>query len=100
MHVPGRDLPGPLRRSLLSPLRRSLAVVGLLASVMVSSAGAGFFVVETGAQARRIKAQIRAAQFLHRATFGPTWEQVEELATRMQQVGERQAMNDWIDEQF
>ena len=76
------------------------AAVCLIALAGSTTASAGFFVVDTGGEARTVKAQIRAAQFLHRATFGPTWEQVVELADRMRQIGERAAMNEWIDEQF
>ncbi|MEM9826845.1 MAG: DUF1800 family protein [Planctomycetota bacterium] len=61
---------------------------------------AGDFQVEDWREGREVKNRIRAAQFLHRATFGPTMEQIEELADRMRQIGDRRAMREWIDNQF
>ncbi len=73
----------------------------LLLSVCVSVSGsAGTFVTESRSETALMKNKIRAAQFLHRATFGPTIEQIDALAVRMQQIGLRRACEEWIDEQF
>ncbi len=44
--------------------------------------------------------KLNAAQFLSRATFGPTQEEIDELAERMRRQGRRRALAEWIDEQF
>ncbi|MFK8114604.1 MAG: DUF1800 family protein [Rubripirellula sp.] len=61
---------------------------------------AGTFDAQTRADASMRKRQVRAAQFLHRATFGPTIEEIDALAVRMKQVGTRRACEEWIDNQF
>lgn len=72
-----------------------LLIVGI-----TSPSIAGTFQAESRGDAMLMKRKIRAAQFLQRATFGPTVEQIDELAARMQQVGVRRACEQWIDEQF
>jgi uncharacterized protein (DUF1800 family) len=47
-----------------------------------------------------IRRKIRAAQFLTRATFGPTSTDIDDLSTRMKQVGHRAAIGEWIDAQW
>lgn len=44
--------------------------------------------------------KLNAAQFLSRATFGPTQEEIDDLANRMRRRGRRRALAEWIDEQF
>ena len=61
---------------------------------------AGTFELETRSEATLMKRKVRAAQFLHRATFGPTIEDIDALAARMQQIGVRRACEEWIDQQF
>ncbi|MGI9474982.1 MAG: DUF1800 domain-containing protein [Rubripirellula sp.] len=60
----------------------------------------GTFEVDSSRDISLMKRKIRASQFLHRATFGPTIEQIDALAARMQQVGVRRACDEWIEEQF
>ena len=92
---------------MLFPARRRYTASGLLlvltaalAASMPTRSNAGEFVVADWKESSLLKKKVRAAQFLHRATFGPTIEQIDELAARMDQVGTRRALNEWIDEQF
>lgn len=80
----------------------ALSLSGLCA-VFILSAGfvsGGTFEVGSARNLSLMKRKVRAAQFLHRATFGPTIEQIDALAARMQQVGVRRACDEWIDDQF
>ena len=61
---------------------------------------AGNFPVENARDLRLTKAKIRAAQFLSKATFGPTQDSIDELANRITQIGLRRAIEEWIDHQF
>ncbi|MGB0595167.1 MAG: DUF1800 domain-containing protein [Rubripirellula sp.] len=74
--------------------------MGLLPIWMIATGTAGTFHVDNRDEFALVKRKVRASQFLHRATFGPTIEQIESLATRMQQVGVRRACDEWIEEQF
>lgn len=47
-----------------------------------------------------LKYRLMAAQFLSLATFGPTPEEIEALAGRIEFLGRRQAFSEWIDQQF
>ena len=82
----------------------SIRVVGgflaLAFGVLSVTAWAGEFAAEDWREARALKQKVRASQFLHRATFGPTLEEIETLADRMRQIGDRRAINEWIDRQF
>ena len=78
-----------------------LSLIGLnVMSTGETTVLAGDFVVESSRDIGYAKRKVRAAQFLHRATFGPTIEQIEELALRMSEVGVRRACEEWIDEQY
>ena len=84
---------------LLTPVIRVLIAIGLL--VTLSLAGvAGTFQVESRRELSLMKRKIRAAQFLQRATFGPTVEDIDRLAQRMQRIGVKRACSEWIDQQF
>ncbi|KAA5544435.1 DUF1800 domain-containing protein [Roseiconus nitratireducens] len=61
---------------------------------------AGTFEVESRRDLAVMKRKILAAQFLSRATFGPTIETIEALAERMGQIGTRRACEEWIDRQM
>lgn len=61
---------------------------------------AGTFEVNSRREAVMMKNRVRAAQFLHHATFGPTIEEIDTLANRMRQIGTRRACSEWIDDQF
>ena len=61
---------------------------------------AGTFEVENWQEIKKLKRTIRATQFLNRATFGATQAEIETLADRMMEIGERQAAEEWIDHQF
>ncbi len=75
------------------------AFVAGLIGLISAPVPAGTFELETRADVALMKRKVRAAQFLHRATFGPTIEQIDELAARMRQVGVRRACEEWIDDQ-
>ena len=75
--------------------------VFLLTCCLVSKpSAAGEFPVKSSRHVRLMKAKIRAAQFLSKATFGPTQESIDELAARINQIGYRRATSQWIDQQF
>jgi len=44
--------------------------------------------------------RIKASHFLHQATFGPTFDDINSLAARMTEIGEQAALNEWIDLQM
>jgi len=63
-------------------------------------AQAATFITDSKSELAVVEAKIRAAQFLSRATFGPTKPDIESLATRIQEVGAYGAFEEWIDTQF
>ncbi len=78
----------------------ALAVVASLFCIEPLVAVGGEFEAANSREVRAIRNQIRAAQFLSHATFGPTEETIEALAGRIGQIGYRRACEEWIDEQF
>ena len=64
------------------------------------SSNAGTFEAQNNAEVKVIRSQLRAAQFLSKATFGPTQAEIDALAERIRQLGYRRACGEWIDEQF
>ena len=79
---------------------RHLVLVALVAIFGVSSVDAGTFQANSRRDVAIMKRKVRAAQFLTRATFGPTIEDIDALAERMGQLGVRRACEEWIDEQM
>jgi uncharacterized protein (DUF1800 family) len=65
-----------------------------------SLAWAGDFDVDSRGEGNLLKRKIRASQFLHYATFGPTIEDIDALALRMVEVGGVRAMSEWIDHEM
>ncbi|WP_372895257.1 DUF1800 family protein [Stieleria sp.] len=61
---------------------------------------AGEFPVKSSRDVRLMKAKVRAAQFLSKATFGPTQESIDSLARRISEIGFKRATSQWIDQQF
>ena len=61
---------------------------------------AGDFIVANREAVLQLTAQIQATQFLTHATFGPTKEEIDILATQIRQKGTIQAATDWIDDQI
>lgn len=85
--------------------RRQLSILmgfgSLLATLMLcTTVVAGTFPVSNSKEYRQMKYRVKAATFLSHATFGPTTEDIEALAERMAQVGDRRACAEWIDHQF
>jgi uncharacterized protein (DUF1800 family) len=71
------------------------------ASLLLMQTGyASTLLVDSRADIAFVEAQVRASQFLTRATFGPTEQEVDELAAEILQVGAPAAFEAWIDEQF
>ena len=71
-----------------------------VASTFTATAFAGDFPANNSREIRLLKAKVRAAQFLSKATFGPTQEAIDELALRMSQIGYRRAVSEWVDYQL
>ncbi|MCC9600684.1 DUF1800 domain-containing protein [Stieleria sp. JC731] len=93
----------PLRHLGTVFLSRLVAVVIALFVSQASwpnAADGGEFPVSNSRDARLVRAKIQAAQFLSKATFGPTEESIDALATRINQIGIRLALSEWIDDQF
>ncbi len=61
---------------------------------------AGTFTAESPSDRSLVKQRVFASQFLSRTTFGPTMDEIDELARRMVQVGTRRACAEWIDVQM
>jgi uncharacterized protein (DUF1800 family) len=81
--------------------RSSVILTLVFASTMATTpaAWAGRF-AGNRAQLDAIEARARAAQFLTRATFGPTAEEIEALGQRVQKLGAAAAFDQWIEAQF
>jgi uncharacterized protein (DUF1800 family) len=76
-------------------------MVGLLAAIALgSNALAGTLPADNRQALEAIESQIRASQFLSRATSGPTKDEIDYLAGRIDALGARAAFEEWIDEQF
>ncbi len=94
----------------MMPLKRLCVPVALTCSfvflsVVVGPVGlkpsdAGTFQAANAKDIRVIRAKIRASQFLSKATFGPTKDDIGNLAQRINQIGYRRACGEWIEEQF
>ncbi len=64
------------------------------------SVNAGTFQADSVKDLASIEARVRAAQFLTRATFGPTKTGISELAAQIENIGAEAAFENWIDDQF
>ena len=65
-----------------------------------TSVHAGTFQAADSSEAGMIRSKIRAAQFLSKATFGPTQAMIDELGQRINEVGYKMACEEWIDDQM
>ncbi|TWU62882.1 MULTISPECIES: DUF1800 family protein [Crateriforma] len=76
----------------------------LLAAVMScfhgTSARGGDFEVFSRNEMIDVMVRVRATQFLQRATFGPTQDEIDAMTMRMRQIGVTAAAEEWIDQQF
>ncbi len=84
-------------------LHRLVKIFGValgLAIAAPSFTAAGTFSVESKQQFDAVEADIRAAQFLSRATFGPTKTDIEILSTDIETMGATAAFEKWIDGQL
>ena len=82
---------------------RAMTVVWVVAHLLcpsTTSVTAGTFEVSDSTEIRVIRSQVRAAQFLSFATFGPEMDEINALAERIRQIGTRNACEEWIDRQF
>ena len=72
----------------------------LVGTIVASTAVAGRFEVSSPEEEARIVSEIRASHFLAHATFGPTMDEIKDLAAKIRAQGLNTALNNWIDEQF
>jgi len=75
-----------------------LFIVAFLGSA--SPGGCGTFIVSSDADQIRLILELRAQQFLNRATFGATDAEITALADQMAARGIEAACSKWIDDQF
>ncbi len=75
-------------------------LLSLIVLLVCHTAVAGTFEAADSREVRQIRAKIRAAQFLSKATFGPTQSDIDTLGSRIAQVGYRRACSEWLDAQF
>jgi len=61
---------------------------------------AGTFTVTAPTTADNIKHKVAASVFLSRATFGPSTTTINDLAARMDAIGVKPALAEWIDQQM
>jgi uncharacterized protein (DUF1800 family) len=82
--------------------RTFFAVIGslFLSVLFVQEGHTGTIAVDQRRELQTVEAKVRAAQFLTRATFGPTQPQIDQLASEVEQLGELGAFAAWIDRQF
>ncbi len=80
----------------------SVLCIGTLLVLVSSSSPShgGTFDAANRSDVRKIRSDLRASQFLSKATFGPTQEMIDTLSNRIRQVGYRRACGEWIDQQF
>lgn len=74
----------------------------LVLALLLMTAGfaaAGEFTVNGRTEYKVKKSQLQAVQHLARATFGYTEADIDDLATRIRQIGHRRALAEWIDNQ-
>lgn len=77
------------------------AVLFIACTLLVSNLCHGAtFEANSPQDVKQIKGKIRAAQFLAKATFGPTQADIDSLGSRIAQIGYRRACSEWIDNQF
>ncbi len=82
--------------------RRPIIILCALISLLSIPhfASAGTFTVDNKSQFDALEADIRATQFLSRATFGPTKSEIDSLSTRIEEIGATDAFEEWIDNQL
>ncbi|MGI9475014.1 MAG: DUF1800 domain-containing protein [Rubripirellula sp.] len=91
MHILGSSVAG---------MRTLVVLTCSFALSLTATLNAGTFEVETSRDVKVVRSQLKASQFLSKATFGPTQADIDALATRIRQVGYRRACSKWIDDQF
>lgn len=77
-----------------------LGVVAICLLLVLAPVSAGTFTANNDVENQLNKYEVRAAQFLGTATFGPTPADIDNLARRMQSIGVNPAKAEWIDQQF
>lgn len=81
----------------ISASARYLAL--LLAVAVTSQVSAGDFTVSGRSEYRTLRSQLQAVQFLARATFAYSEQDINALALRIRQIGHKRALGEWIDNQ-
>ena len=82
------------------PFGWRVAAVFLALASLSEIAFAGTIPANTRDELLNARRRVRAAQFLSRATFGPTMAEIDALVADMQALGDTRAMEKWIDDQF
>ena len=83
------------------PLRRTLqCFVGIALLSFTQFCVAADFQTTSFSEIDEIRLKVLASHFLTRTTFGPTRSEVDALALRIKQIGHKQALEEWIDNQF
>jgi len=88
-----------VRRRISKSLFSLSAIASLCASSFLSTADADLIVNSARERDEAIR-QIQASQFLSQTTFGPTWDDINDLADEIDRVGKLRAFENWIDEQI
>jgi len=81
--------------------RGMIAVLAVLFFLALTPTGrCGTFVLRSEAEQTRLMLELRAQQFLNRATFGATDAEITTLADSMATLGVKEACLQWIDTQM
>jgi len=85
---------------IMSINRLAKAALAVVMALVAGASLAGSYIGERRADIERFENRVKAAQFLSHSTFGPTRQQIDDLAARMDELGAESAMAEWIDNQF
>ena len=83
----------------ISAIMRPGALLLSIAVMTASVVQAGQFTVSNNSEFRTVRSQLQAVQFLARATFAYSETDIDTLASRIRQIGHKNALAEWIDDQ-
>jgi uncharacterized protein (DUF1800 family) len=78
---------------------RYLVLLLTMAVMSASQLTAGEFTVSGRSEYRTLRSELQAVQFLARVTFAYSETDIDDLALRIRQIGHKNALAEWIDEQ-
>ncbi len=87
-----------MQRTLAGTRHRALVLA--MAIMTAGLVHAGEFSVSGNSEYKAIRSQLQAVQLLARATFGYSQSDVDALALRIRQIGHKNALAEWIDDQM